>query len=118
MFAIIFSLLCLLLAFYLYLTWNFDYWTRRGVGGPIPRAYLGNFPKTALLDKNSNYMTEMGEIYRLVRVFTAFRRIYSLSAQLTTLSAKLNGINFVCRHISNTHSLLFISASTFGSIVS
>lgn len=56
------------LSLYLYLTWNFDYWKRRGVVGPRPRPYVGTFPKTALLDKSSNYISETSEIFRLVKV--------------------------------------------------
>ncbi|KAJ6638118.1 putative cytochrome P450 28a5 [Pseudolycoriella hygida] len=52
------------LSLYLYLTWNFDYWKRRGVVGPRPRPYVGTFPKTALMDKNSNYISETSEIFR------------------------------------------------------
>jgi len=52
------------LSLYLYLTWNFDYWKRRGIFGPFPLPYVGTFPKTALLDKNSNYISETSEIYR------------------------------------------------------
>lgn len=51
---------------YLYLTWNFDYWKRRGVAGPQPRPYVGTFPKTAMLDKSSNYISETSEIFRYV----------------------------------------------------
>lgn len=63
---IIFGVFFSLLALYVYLTWNFDYWRRRGVAGPVPRAYLGTFPKTALMDQKSNYLIEMNEIYRFV----------------------------------------------------
>lgn len=64
MFVFLVGLLVTSVAFYLYLTWNFDFWRRRGVAGPIPRAYVGTFPKTALFNKNSNYIQETTEIYR------------------------------------------------------
>lgn len=71
--AAIFGILFLTFTLYLYLTWNFDYWKRRGVAGPVPRAYLGTYPKTALLDKSSNFFNETDEIFRLVEsVFVKF----------------------------------------------
>lgn len=57
------------LSLYLYLTWNFDYWRKRGVVGPTPHIYVGTFPKTALMDKSSNYISETSEIFRLVFCF-------------------------------------------------
>lgn len=62
----LFGLFFLVLSLYLYLTWNFDYWKRRHIAGPRPRLYVGTFPKTAMLDKNSNYINETSEIFRLV----------------------------------------------------
>lgn len=66
MFVFVISVFIIALAFYLYLTWDFDYWRRRRVTGPVPRAYLGTFPKTALFEKNSNYIQECTEIYKFV----------------------------------------------------
>lgn len=66
MFVFILSLFFLALSLYLYLTWNFDFWRKRGVAGPIPRAYVGTFPKTAMFDPSSNYIEETTEIYRFV----------------------------------------------------
>lgn len=71
MIAFLVLLFCFGLSLYLYLTWNFDYWKRRGVVGPRPRPYVGTFPKTALLDKSSNYINETSEIFRLVNLFMA-----------------------------------------------
>ncbi|XP_055306516.1 probable cytochrome P450 28a5 [Sitodiplosis mosellana] len=64
MFVFLVGLLVTSVALYLYLSWDFDFWRRRRVAGPVPRAYLGTFPKTALFDKNSNYIQETTEIYR------------------------------------------------------
>lgn len=68
MFDILLSFFLVTLVLYVYLTWNFDYWRQRGVNGPLPRAYLGTFPKTALFDKSSNYIHETSEIFRFVFV--------------------------------------------------
>lgn len=64
MLIVVISVFLVAFAFYTHLTWHFDYWRTRGVAGPIPRAYLGTFPKTAKLDRNSNYIEETTEIYR------------------------------------------------------
>lgn len=34
------------------------------MAGPTPRPYVGTFPKTALFDKNTNYIQETTEIFR------------------------------------------------------
>lgn len=64
MLEVLLSVFLVTLSLYLYLTWNFDHWRQRGVNGPVPRAYIGTFPKTALFDKSSNYITETTEIYQ------------------------------------------------------
>lgn len=65
MISFIFCVVIAAISFYLYLTWNFDYWKKRGIAGPLPRPYVGTFPKTALFDKNTNYIEETTEIFRL-----------------------------------------------------
>lgn len=68
MLILLLSLCSIVFALHSYLTWNFDYWRRRRVTGPTPRAYVGTFPKTAMLDKSSNYIEETTEIYRFVKL--------------------------------------------------
>lgn len=50
-----FGLVILFLMFYLYLTWNFKYWQKRGIFSPNPMPLLGNYPKSALLLQNIIY---------------------------------------------------------------
>ncbi|KAL5277370.1 hypothetical protein ACFFRR_002544 [Megaselia abdita] len=38
--------------FYLYLTWNYKYWWKRGVNGPKPKVISGTFPSMFSADKN------------------------------------------------------------------
>lgn len=60
------AVIVLLLALYIYLTWNFNYWKKRGVAGPKPRPYLGTYPKSSTYQKNTNFLLEADEIYRCV----------------------------------------------------
>lgn len=49
-------------AFYFYLTAHFRYWSDRGVLGPKPLPFLGNFPKSSIYLRNFIY--ELDDIYR------------------------------------------------------
>lgn len=59
------TLFCAILAFgllYKYLTWNFDYWKKKGILGPKPIPLVGTFPRSCFYFKNFVY--ELDEIYR------------------------------------------------------
>ena len=45
----------LALALYVYLTWNFDYWSKLGVPSPRPRVLLGNLPSILLRKRHLTY---------------------------------------------------------------
>lgn len=47
---------------YFYLTWDFNYWRKRGIDGPKPLPYLGTYPLSACFRKN--ILDEMDELYR------------------------------------------------------
>lgn len=47
---------------YVYLTWNFNYWRKRGVVGPRPLPFLGSYSKYSLLKQNLMY--NMDELYQ------------------------------------------------------
>lgn len=51
----------LLLAIYVYLSWNFDYWIRRGIQSPKAKLLLGNLPN-AILRKES-LVADFGKLY-------------------------------------------------------
>lgn len=55
---------------YYYLTWNFDYWKRRGVLGPEPLPFVGSFLKSAVFWRNFVY--DQNEIYRYVSFLQYF----------------------------------------------
>lgn len=55
-------LAALIATIYIYLTWSFDFWKRRGVFGPKPYPYVGTYPKTFLY-RTHNLIQETKEIY-------------------------------------------------------
>lgn len=49
----------------IYLTWNFNYWTKRGVPGPKPLPLFGSF-KGSFLQK-VNQLDEIDKIYKYLK---------------------------------------------------
>lgn len=56
----------LLLTLYIYFTWNFNYWKKRGVAGPKPWPYLGTYPKSSTFQKNTNFLLEADAMFKYV----------------------------------------------------
>lgn len=59
-------LLCVLTIFvllYLFLTWNFNYWTKQGVPGPKPTVLIGSFP--GVFTQKENIVYDIDRIYKL-----------------------------------------------------
>ncbi|XP_013112914.1 probable cytochrome P450 28d1 [Stomoxys calcitrans] len=53
MIVFILSTICvILLLLYLFLVWSFDYWKKRGVSGPKPWPFVGNYPSLATQKRN------------------------------------------------------------------
>lgn len=52
----------LAVVFYLYLTWKFDYWVKRGVNGPKPKPLFGNFP--GIVTSRRNFVYELDDVYK------------------------------------------------------
>ncbi|KFB35513.1 AGAP003343-PA-like protein [Anopheles sinensis] len=50
---------------YLFLAWNVNYWTKRGVPGPAPRLVFGNFPSFIL--RNRPFVDDFQDIYNKFR---------------------------------------------------
>ncbi|XP_055842785.1 probable cytochrome P450 309a2 [Episyrphus balteatus] len=46
---------------YLYLSWNFDFWKKRGVKGPEPKLIFGSIP--SIVKRNRNLAFDMQELY-------------------------------------------------------
>jgi hypothetical protein len=55
-------LVVVVIAIYEYLVWQFDYFEKRDVPGPKPRALLGNIPNMILQNRNVTY--DYDEIYK------------------------------------------------------
>lgn len=114
----LFGIFFFVLSLYLYLTWNFEYWKRRGVAGPRPRPFVGTFPKTALLDKNSNYINETSEIFRFVNFFIfiiyhcllLFNMycVVGFSYLMTLFILTIISINWKLVYITHTHTFVTI----------
>lgn len=51
-----------LCTFYWIWTWNFSYWSRRGIPGPRPSVIYGN--TKSFLSNSSSYVLELEEIYK------------------------------------------------------
>ncbi|XP_055612267.1 probable cytochrome P450 28a5 [Uranotaenia lowii] len=75
-------------ALYLYLVWNFDYWTKRNVPGPKPLPFLGNFPSFFL--RNQHSLEEIDEIYRAYKSKVNFVGLFSQrSPRMLVISPQL-----------------------------
>ncbi|XP_011187413.2 probable cytochrome P450 309a2 [Zeugodacus cucurbitae] len=61
-FQIIIILHLILLPIYLYLTWNFNYWRKRGLHNALPLTILGSFP--SIITRNRNLLYEIDRLYR------------------------------------------------------
>lgn len=61
-FQIVFLLHIILLPLYLYLTWNFNYWQKRGLHNALPLTLFGSFP--SILTQNRNLLYEIDRLYR------------------------------------------------------
>lgn len=66
----------LLLALYIYFTWNFNYWKKRGVAGPKPKPYVGTYPKSSTFQTDTNFLLEADAIYKYVVKYLSLN-IYS-----------------------------------------
>uniref|UniRef100_U5EW43 Putative cytochrome n=1 Tax=Corethrella appendiculata TaxID=1370023 RepID=U5EW43_9DIPT len=56
------TILSALIAFYVYLIWDFNYWKKRGIPGPTPRAFFGNLP--SMFTQKKHIALEMDKIYK------------------------------------------------------
>lgn len=58
----IFLVAIVVVLLYVYLTWNFNYWSKRGVPGPKATVLLGDMPNGILRKKNVYY--DVQKIYK------------------------------------------------------
>lgn len=60
---LLYFILFLTIFLYIYLTWNFNYWKKRGVCSPKPKLFHGNYPKTSRISTGMNLIKETHEIF-------------------------------------------------------
>lgn len=58
----VFLLVAIIVLVYVYLTWNFDYWFKRGVPSPKATVLLGDLPNGMLRKENVTY--DIAKIYK------------------------------------------------------
>lgn len=61
---------------YVFLTWDFDYWKKRGIKGPKPRPFYGNFPNMVNFKRHPCY--DMLEIYKQYKQDEDFVGVFSI----------------------------------------
>jgi cytochrome P450 family 28 len=59
---ILYLILGVILLVYVWLTWNFDYWSKRGVPAAKARVLLGSLPNMVLRKENIKY--DFDRIYK------------------------------------------------------
>lgn len=75
-FEILLSITIILNLFYIFLTWNFNYWKKRGIIGPKPKVLFGNTPNV-ILQKRS-VLLDIQEIYNQYKGIDKFVGIFLL----------------------------------------
>uniref|UniRef100_A0A1B0A3I5 Cytochrome P450 n=1 Tax=Glossina pallidipes TaxID=7398 RepID=A0A1B0A3I5_GLOPL len=60
---------------YIFLTWNYNFWKKRGVNGPKPALIFGNLPSA--ITRKRNIMYDIWEIYDAFRDANYFVGIYN-----------------------------------------
>ncbi|XP_055915156.1 probable cytochrome P450 309a2 [Eupeodes corollae] len=56
-----FIILSIVVIVYVYLTWNFNYWKKRGVKGPEPSVIFGTLP--SVIKQNRHFVFDMVDLY-------------------------------------------------------
>lgn len=59
---LILSAVIVIACLYIFLTWNFNYWTKQGVPGPKPTILVGNFP--GAFRQKESIVYEIDKIYK------------------------------------------------------
>lgn len=57
----LYLLLAVALLVYFYLTWNFDYWSKRGVPSAKPRILFGNLP--TVITRKEHLTSDFDRLY-------------------------------------------------------
>uniref|UniRef100_A0A1Q3FNL3 Putative cytochrome p450 n=1 Tax=Culex tarsalis TaxID=7177 RepID=A0A1Q3FNL3_CULTA len=99
MFITISLLISAAVAFYVYLTWNFNYWKKRNVPGPNPTPLFGNFP--SLLLRHRTVMDEMDQIYRDYKVKFNFVGVFSNRSPRVFVTSPALARDIITKHFRN-----------------
>ncbi|XP_061394730.1 probable cytochrome P450 28a5 [Musca vetustissima] len=85
MITIILWLMCFnFILLYIFLVWNFDYWKKRGVTGPKPRPFLGNFP--SVFTQKSHISCDIREIYEAYKTTDNYVGIFNCRTPLLMIT--------------------------------
>uniref|UniRef100_A0A1B0CGS0 Cytochrome n=1 Tax=Lutzomyia longipalpis TaxID=7200 RepID=A0A1B0CGS0_LUTLO len=68
----------IVIAIYVYFTWHFDHWAKKGIPGPNARFFFGNFPSNVTQSRNMVY--DADDIYQLYRGKFNFVGFYHMRA--------------------------------------
>ncbi|XP_011183464.2 probable cytochrome P450 28c1 isoform X1 [Zeugodacus cucurbitae] len=68
---------------YLFLTWNFTYWSIRGIKGPKPLPLFGSFP--GLITKKQHFADDINNIYRKYKNCESYVGVFLLRSPLLML---------------------------------
>ncbi|KAL5286627.1 hypothetical protein ACFFRR_007943 [Megaselia abdita] len=87
--------------FYVYFTWNFDYWKKRGVEGPKPKPFIGSYP--GMFSKTTHMVDDYERIYRSYKDKERFVGVFNLrDPQLLITDPKL-GRDILVANFKNFH---------------
>ncbi|KAH8403265.1 hypothetical protein KR222_009330 [Zaprionus bogoriensis] len=114
MVAITLALVLLLAALvYVFLRWNFNYWSKRGVPGPKPSILVGNYPNMYTMKRHTIY--DLDDIYRRYKNKYDAVGIYGArNPQLLVISPELARRVFVSdfKHFHDNEVSLLVNEKT------
>lgn len=64
LFSLLIFIAVFVILFYVFLTWNFNYWKKRGIKSPKPQPFVGNFP--SVFTQKRHIAIDIKEIYEYV----------------------------------------------------
>nr|AID61391.1 cytochrome P450 [Calliphora stygia] len=87
-FTILSVILVIVSLFYVFLIWNFNYWKKRGVNGPQPLPFVGNFP--SVFTRKNHIAIDIQKIYEAYKNTDYFIGVFnSRCPQLMILNPEM-----------------------------
>uniref|UniRef100_A0A1I8MS62 Uncharacterized protein n=1 Tax=Musca domestica TaxID=7370 RepID=A0A1I8MS62_MUSDO len=74
-----------LILLYMFLVWNFDYWKKRGVNGPRPKPFVGNFP--SVFTQKRHIAFDIQEIYEQYKATDNYVGIFNCRTPLLMITS-------------------------------